>query len=63
MLRDLRRWTRHGLPVNFFFPKWSPGTAARNDASAWQAFLRRRPVEGGWKRLKRLVDQFAVTEP
>lgn len=57
VLKDLQRWKRHGMPVNFFFPKWSPGTTARNDASAWQAFLRRRPVEGGWRRLRRLADR------
>ena len=57
ILRDIRRWKRHDLPLNFFFPKWSSGTAARNDASGWQAFLRKRPVAGGWRRLTRLAER------
>ena len=57
VLKDLDRFQKHDLKVNFFFPKWSSGTSQPDDFSSWQAFLLDRPVPGGWKTLTRLGEK------
>ena len=48
-LANIRRFQAEGLPISFFFPKWSEG-------QGWQEFLRPEPVAGGWPRAKQLLD-------
>ena len=60
VLSDIRRFTEHRLNVNFFFPKWSsldyPARERFSADAGWQAFLRAKPVRGGWQALIELAD-------
>ena len=63
VLADIRRLHDAGMPVNFFYPKWSsagyaPQRGTANTANAgWQAYLHDNPVPGGWPTLVGLEQQ------
>jgi hypothetical protein len=61
VLQDIRRFRKHDLNVNFFFPKWSsvgyPGEDGYSPDAGWQAFLRVKPIREGWQALAELANQ------
>ena len=48
-LDNIRRFQAAGMPVSFFYPKWS-------GYPSWQEYLKPEPVAGGWPVAKKLLD-------
>jgi hypothetical protein len=48
-LDNIRRFQAAGLPISFFYPKWS-------EDQSWQQFLEPDLIPGGWPAAKKLLD-------
>ena len=53
-LDNIRRFQEAGLPVSFFFPKWS--AEGRGIYAGWQDVMKPEPIPGGWNAVNDFVD-------